>query len=290
MRKGRHDKAKAGVRPERTRAPKRERLSGAPRGGRRSTLKVAAMCAFGAAAIALLVYAALTSGPWRLHAYTVKGASYLTSAEVLAASGLEEDDNLFTLDAAVARERLLANPRIVTAKVERRLPGEIVITITERRAAAAILVNGEFYTIAADGVVLGPLAAGYEDLPVLVGPSYTARGVVTGKRFGRPEVLEALAVLTAIGNVDPVWLAAADYVDVNARTIVLARGNRRVRYGAGFDERTAHRLWRVYAETAPQTNHELIYDVRYGNDVVVTGLAAAAGSPPGGDPQHGGTI
>lgn len=289
MRKGRHDKVKTAVRPVRVRNPRLEK-GPPPTRARGSALTVVAMCVLGAAAIGFLVYAAVTSGTWRLRAYTVKGASYLTPAEVLAASGLKDDDNLFTLDAAGVRERLLAHPRIRTARVERRLPGEVVITISERPAAAVLVINGEFYKVAADGIILGPLAAGYEDLPVLVGPAYTARGAIAGKRFGRAEVGEALAVLTAIGNVDPVWLAAMDYVDINARTLVLARGARRVRYGAGFDERTARRLWRVYAETAMLTNHELIYDVRYGNDVVVKGLAAAAGSPPGGDPRNGGAI
>jgi hypothetical protein len=235
------------------------------------------------------LYAAVTSSPWRLTAYTVRGGSYLTPAEVLAAAGLTMGENLFLVDCRAAERRLVATPRIRTACVTRRLPGEVTITITERPAAAALILNGELYKIADDGVLLEPMGAGYEDVPTLVGRHYRARRVVCGRRLARGEVTEALAVLAALRAVEPRWLAAVDYVDPTAREVVLGGGKRKVRYDAAFNVLAARRLWLVYTATAAWSAGELVYDVRFGNDVVVTGLRGADG-PAGGGPEHGGTI
>jgi hypothetical protein len=238
--------------------------------------------------LAVVVYASVTSAPWRLRGYTVRGASYLTAAEVLAAAGFQSGDNLFWMDLKRAERNLRRHPRIREAQVRRRLPAEVVITVEERPAAAALVLNGELWKVSADGVVLEPMAAGFEDVPVLVGTRYRTAAGVSGRRANRKELEEALAAIEGLGRADPAWAAAVEYVDVESRVVVLAAGRYRVKYGAGFDERTARRLRRVFEATRAKARGEVAYDVRFGADVIVTGCAAA--DEAGGDTADDGEV
>jgi len=240
--------------------------------------------------LAVVVYASVTSTAWRLGGYTVRGASYLTAQEVLAAAGFESGDNLFWMDLERAERNLCRHPRISDAEVRRRLPAEVLIAVEERPATAALIVNGELWKVSADGVVLEPMTGGYEDLPVLVGVQYRATGDVRGKRLKASEIEESLAALEGLGRVDPAWAAAVDYVDVEERVVVLAAGRYRVKYGPGFEERTARRLKRVFEATGGAGRSDVTYDCRFGADVIVTGTAAAAGGPAGGDTADDGEV
>lgn len=258
----------------------------AERQRRKARVRTAAAAAATVAALALvagLVYASVTSAPWRLGGYTVRGAAYLTAPEVLEAAGFEAGDNLFWIDAERVERNLCRHPRIKRATVRRRLPAEIVITVEERSAAAALILNGELYKVSADGVVLEPMAAGYEDLPLLAGVTYRARGDVLGKRVDRSEVREGLTTLAALTQMDPAWGAAVEYVDVAEREVVLAAGRYAIRYGLGFDEHTARRLRRVYEATCDRGSGAVTYDVRFGTDVIVTGGRTGGGGDAGGD-------
>jgi len=259
---------------------KRRRTSDGARGKKLGAAAAIVTCI---GLLAVVVYASVTSTPWRLGGYTVRGASYLTASEVLAAAGFEEGDNLFSMDLERAEGNLCRHPRIRKAEVWRRLPAEVVITVEERPAAAALIVNGELWKISGDGVMIEPMTAGYEDVPALVGMRYRARGDVRGKRLRGNEVEEALTTLEGLGRVDPAWTAAVDYVDVKDHVVVLAAGRYRVKYGAGFEERTARRLRCVFEATRAKGRGEITYDVRFGGDVIVTGTAAADGGEAGGD-------
>jgi len=240
--------------------------------------------------LAVVVYASVTSTPWRLGGYTVRGASYLTAPEVLAAAGFKDGDNLFWIDLERVERNLCRHPRIRDAEVRRRIPAEVVITVEERPAAAAIILNGELWKVSGDGVVLEPMTAGYEDVPVLAGMRYRATGKAEGKRLNRDEIEEALATLEGLGRADPAWTAAVEYVDVKDRVVVLAAGRYKVKYAAGFEERTARRLRRVFEATRAKGLGEVTYDVRFDGDVVVTGTATAAGGEAGGDTADDGEV
>lgn len=239
---------------------------------------------------AWLVYASAASRPWRLGRYTVRGTSYLTAQEVLAAAGLRAGDNLFWVDLDKAERNLCRHPRTLRAHIRRRLPAEVVVTVVERQAVAALILNRTLYKISADGVVLEPMAAGYEDVPILVGTRFCASGGVLGKRVNRGDVADALKTLEALGRVDPAWAAAVEYVDINERVVVLAAGRYNVRYDGGFDELAARRLRRVYEATRASSRGPVTYDARFGTDIIVTGRAAGADGDAGGGSAHDGAV
>lgn len=200
----------------------------------------------GAAAAIVVVIISLSARPWRFENYVVTGNCYLTAPEVVAATGLAYGANLFTADFKEVEDSLCRNPRIRTARVSRRIPGQLVVDIEERPACAAVVVDDELYKIAPDGVILEKLAGHYEDLPVLTGVAFSVRGKVSGRVLRDRDIASGLAAVGAIAAVDKSWAAEIDAVDVRKRTVVLADGMRRVRYDADFDEdvaRVAIGLW-----------------------------------------------
>jgi cell division protein FtsQ len=92
------------------------------------------------------------------------------SADAIAAeSGIAVGANVFVLDLDGARARLLADPWISEATLARRLPGTILVQITERKPAA-IVAMGDTFLATADGDPFKRLEAGDPtDLPIVTG-------------------------------------------------------------------------------------------------------------------------
>jgi cell division protein FtsQ len=101
---------------------------------------------------------------------SVSGEKHLSRNEILAAAGVTAHSSLFFFDVADARARLLTNPWVAEATVQKLLPNRLVIAITERAAFALWQKAGRVGVIAEDGTVLEPSVLPlYVDLPFVVG-------------------------------------------------------------------------------------------------------------------------
>ena len=88
--------------------------------------------------IAGAVVAALTVF-FKVQSITVSGNARYTSEEVVAASGIEIEDNLFLLNKYSAAQAIFEKlPYVEEATINRALPDTIVITVRECAAAAGI--------------------------------------------------------------------------------------------------------------------------------------------------------
>jgi cell division protein FtsQ len=98
------------------------------------------------------------------------GQKHLSREEILATAGVTGRASLLFLDVADARARLLTNPWIAEATVQKLLPDRLVITISEREAFALWQKAGRVGVIAGDGTVLEPyVLRRYLGLPLVVG-------------------------------------------------------------------------------------------------------------------------
>jgi cell division protein FtsQ len=88
----------------------------------------------------------------------VGGAGRTGSAAVRAASGLDDRPPLLRVDVGRIAARVEALPWVGTARVERRWPRTVAITVEERRPAAVAPCRapGEWCLVDATGRVLGP--------------------------------------------------------------------------------------------------------------------------------------
>jgi hypothetical protein len=149
-----------------------------------SVRRVLAVLLFAAAAGGL---SALVNGPWlRVNAMTHVGERYTST---LALDHIMEGYRgvpLLSIDSDVLRHRLAELPAVADAQVDMRLPGELRVSITEKkpafiwRTAAAQLVG------AADGSIITELLltvrpdAGLQRLPVLEDERFASRSLTVG--------------------------------------------------------------------------------------------------------------
>lgn len=127
--------------------------------------KAKALAAAGAFAILLAAVWGVTYTPlFAARQIVVEGAVGLTREEVLALAKVDEDTNVFHLDADETAERLEASPWVRDASVVADLPDALTITVVER---VPVVVAADGVAVAGDGVALP--GASVQGLPVLSG-------------------------------------------------------------------------------------------------------------------------
>jgi cell division protein FtsQ len=119
---------------------------------------------------------AATAAGFPIGTVAISGEKHLSREEILAAAGVTARSSLLFLDVADARARLLTNPWIAEATVQKLLPDRLVISISERAAFALWQKEGRVGVISSDGTVLEPsVLARYASLPLVVGTGAETR-------------------------------------------------------------------------------------------------------------------
>ncbi len=99
----------------------------------------------------------------------VTGAHHRSPEQLAALAGVVRGMNVFGIDLERARGRLLADPWVETATIARRLPGRVLIQVTEREIGGVVALP-ETYLAARDGTIFKRFEPGDPvDLPVVTG-------------------------------------------------------------------------------------------------------------------------
>lgn len=111
----------------------------------------------------------------RINRVTVEGRKETPSEVLIGAVEHEAGDPILTVDAEAMRTRLEALPWVRAAMVERRLPGEIRLTIEERVPLALWQRDGRYHLVDRYGATM-PVAdvSRYAGMIVLTGPDAPA--------------------------------------------------------------------------------------------------------------------
>ncbi|MBQ40978.1 MAG: hypothetical protein CME15_00845 [Gemmatimonadetes bacterium] len=151
------------------------------RGGGRLRLFFAALAVVTFAALAAVAWpwaqgilAAPPSEDFTLAALEVKGLRLLNGDDILEASGLAVGDNIFRVDLNAVALRLDSLVWVKRARIVRKPPDRLAITILERQRFAWVELDGRILGIDAEGVLLPGAELEREereilDLPVLRG-------------------------------------------------------------------------------------------------------------------------
>jgi cell division protein FtsQ len=99
----------------------------------------------------------------------VEGRAKTPRDQLLNALAIKRGDAIFAIDLDAARRRLEEIPWVRTASVERRLPNDIHILITERSPIVLWQNKGRYFLVDHDGQVVGDQIDDYADLPLTVG-------------------------------------------------------------------------------------------------------------------------
>jgi cell division protein FtsQ len=187
--------------------------------------------ALAAAGVAVVVIAAVWAlvALWRAPIFSVEtvnvvGARRLSTAQVLARAQIPADATLVRLRKGDIVDRLLADPWVAEARVDRDFPNTIHIEIVERVPVATIDAGGtRIWLIDGSGVWLAKRSAEETDsLPVV--RDVEKLTPQAGARAESPELLNALAI---IGGLSPELLAKVRTVSaptVDRTALVLPHG------------------------------------------------------------------
>ena len=111
--------------------------------------------------IILVVVAAGSAVFFRVEEITVEGEGRYTADEIIAASGVEQGDDLFLIDrAGTAQKIYTALPYVESVSIHRSLPDGLVIRVTERLPAALVQGGEGWWIIDKMGMVLEQAPSG----------------------------------------------------------------------------------------------------------------------------------
>jgi cell division protein FtsQ len=132
----------------------------------------------------------------------VEGRERSEREAILAALAVSRGMPIFAIDPAAARSRLEAMPWIRSAAVERRLPGTLFISLTERQPFAVWQHRGKLELIDRDGTVIaGEKPDAFGSLVVLVGDDAPARGAaLLDMLTGEPDLAKRVAAAVRVGG------------------------------------------------------------------------------------------
>lgn len=228
----------------------------------------------------MLVLGAVAMVPWAdlrkkvlvVDRIQVTGVRYLDATRVRKRSGLATGQDLLGLDLMRARQMVLLEPRIASARVRRTGLRGVEIAVIERVPALAV-DHGEPWEIDADGVLLEPLQAGVvADVPLLAGPNFSNRR--PGSQIQTPEVRRGLA-WTAILSDNALRLAGqvseVDVSDPRITRLVLLSGVRVVAPAWPNGARQLSGLRATLADLSAKGMTPREVDVRFKDQIVVRG-------------------
>ena len=149
---------------------------------------------------------------FRVGTIVVTGQERYTEAEVIAATGVEQDDNLFLLNKYTVANNILAElPYIEEIRINRKLPDTLLIEVKECGDPLAVIQDGFAWLVSPGGKIVeqrGASEAG--DCPVISGCQLLAPTVGTPLALAteyatqQQSLLDLLAALESAGMLDQV--------------------------------------------------------------------------------------
>lgn len=207
---------------------------------------------------------------FRVRTICVAGAETLDGEAIAARSELTTADNILFVKADAVAARVASLPYVKSCTVARVFPGVVEIALTERKAAATLLVHNRSFAVDAEGVVLEELAASdphpgpfITEVPGLdvveVGQDLDLASLDKGL-----SVLEAFATTAMAKEVTVAEIAAHRENDVRMYCDELSF---EIRWGRGDLEAQAKRLDMLWAHKGKDLDCDEYCDLRFGRDV-----------------------
>jgi cell division protein FtsQ len=139
----------------------------------------------------------------RVSNIVIEGRSKTPEPLLRAALGLHAGDPILAFSVAAARARLETINWVQTATVERRLPGTVLIRLTERRPFAVWQHEGKFELIDRDGnmVADSDVATFANQLPLVVGTGAPhAAAALLDALAAQPDLLSRMVAAVRVGD------------------------------------------------------------------------------------------
>ncbi|HEX5830428.1 MAG TPA: FtsQ-type POTRA domain-containing protein [Gemmatimonadaceae bacterium] len=162
--------------------------------------------------LAGLALAALAGAPWwvrpalsrlayfRVRQVEVRGARYVDAAEIVRRLGVDTTHSVWR-DAASLERRVAGHPQVVAVHVRRRLPGTLVVELTERLPVALLVGGRGMRAVDPEGNVL-PIdpARTLLDLPVVSSADTALLRLLADLRTAEPALFGRVSEVRRVGQ------------------------------------------------------------------------------------------
>lgn len=159
----------------------------------------------------LLVIGALIAAMtifFRVESIEVEGESRYDDAAIVAASGIEIEDNLFLMEKYTVQDAITSQlPYIETALLDRKLPHTIVLGITEANCAAGIVSNGETWLVSRKGKLLEKSSAVPTGCCTVTGAALEEPQLSGELSFGEEQSFKRTALLELLQQAEAMGVA-----------------------------------------------------------------------------------
>jgi cell division protein FtsQ len=184
--------------------------------------------------ILLAVWIAFFSPLLAVREIALSGAKHTTAEDIARVVDLDSSHNLLLLRADEVESAVKKLPWVKSVSVDRKLPGTVKLTVTERSPAMAVALGEQRYLIDRRGRVLSPTESA-EGLPVLAGLQASLPD--PGDRLRSAELKGALQAFSAFPRKLQRDVVAVFAPTVERITFQLSDGIQ-VRFGAAEDTRS----------------------------------------------------
>jgi cell division protein FtsQ len=187
-----------------------------------------------AGGVLLAVWIAFFSPLLAVREIALSGAKRTTAEEIARVVGVDSSNNLLLLRADEVEAAVKRLPWVKSVSVERKLPGTVKLTVTERSPAMAVALGEQRYLIDRRGRVLSATESA-EGLPVLAGLEESLPE--PGTRLRSAELNGALQAFSAFPRKLQRDVEAVFAPTIERITFQLSDGIQ-VRFGAAEDTRS----------------------------------------------------
>lgn len=191
-------------------------------------------------AICAVIIVALTLF-FRVDTVEISGGQRYSEEEIRQAAGVENGDNLFLLNKLALRANLQKKlPYIETARINRRLPGTLLIDVTECVETLAVLQDGSAWLVSPSGKIVEQAAASAASgLPAIDGCRLLAPAVSEPLALEQASAARQESLLSLLGALrDAGMLGEVDTVHMgDAAALTMDYGGRftvELTYGADY--------------------------------------------------------
>ena len=132
----------------------------------------------------------------------VTGRTQTRPDALLEAVAVRRDDPILGIDLTAARDRVIALPWVKEARIERRLPDTISVTLVERHPLALWQRDGRFTLVDQHGDVITDRGVErFRDLPIVIGDGAPSRAsAALAMLAAEPELGSRVRALTWVGG------------------------------------------------------------------------------------------
>ncbi len=159
----------------------------------------------------LLVIGALIAAMtifFRVESIKVEGESRYDETQIVAASGIEIEDNLFLMDKFTVQSAITDElPYIETALLDRKLPHTIVLSVTEADCAAGVVSGGETWLVSRRGKLLEKSASIPAGCCSVTGAALEAPVLSAELSFGEEHSFKKTALLELLQQASAMGIA-----------------------------------------------------------------------------------